>query len=122
MVAAVRGGISQSPYFSETFDCAVFDGPLRVYFNKDHEAEGLKIYYRLQERIGVQTAQRWRTHPTLFVMVYMTTESYLSANPESDPNSHVFVNSLGEDWVMGINGQQLDARYEALCGALPEVY
>jgi hypothetical protein len=78
------GLLVQSKYFLPVFNMAIFDGPFRLYFAQDQEAEALRLYFELHEILGerVQAAGVLSANEkALFVLMY--------------PDEKVFAESFG---------------------------
>lgn len=98
--------ILQSKFFSSSFNTAIFDGPLRVYFTQAQEAEALKVYFSLQSKVfqdeaGETLRSKSANKSTLFVMIYPNKESF---EQSFDKNSEFAVANLDQDCVIGVQG------------------
>lgn len=98
--------ILQSRFFSSTFNTAIFDGPLRVYFSQSQEPEALKVYFSLQskffkeENIG-SLKEHLPKNSTLFVMIYPNRECFQQS---FDEEGDFAVAKLEHDCVIGVQG------------------
>lgn len=78
---------THSKYYHPSFNSAIFDGPLRIYFVQFHESYALNIYFSLQERFKEalnkykETAKK--IDKTLLIMIYPTEDSFLKAFSEA---------------------------------------
>ena len=98
--------ILQSRYFSPTFNTAIFDGPLRVYFTQAQEPEALKVYFSLQAKVFQETAaeslrDKLPKNSTLFVMIYPNSDSFQQS---FDQQADFAVANLEQDCVIGVQG------------------
>lgn len=94
----------QSKYFLPMFNMAIFDGPFRLYFAQNQEAEALRMYFELHEVLGerIQPPRSGSSSDkALFVLMY--------------PDDKVFSDTFGcvadvtDTWVG-------DAAVVAVCG------
>ena len=80
--------VTQSKYFSPSFNAAIFDGPIRIYFAQYQEAQALKLYHNLQERFSdVRKHARGifkERGQNIFVMLYPTPELFESSFGEME--------------------------------------
>lgn len=63
----------QSKYFLPVFNMAIFDGPFRLYFAQNQEAEALRLYFELHEVLGerIQPPRSGSvSDKALFVLMY----------------------------------------------------
>jgi hypothetical protein len=106
--------LTQSQYYSPTFNAAVFDGPIRIYFAQHHENLALKVYFRLQQYLKDSYAtlrKSFKYHDqTVFLMLYPTPEAFGEAFGSQSCN--VVVERLGDDHVVGVSGPLADENYE----------
>lgn len=80
------GFVTQSKYYTNQFNAAIFDGPLRIYFAQEQEGEALKIYFQLQECLTEKTLEnKMATREKLrklgkciFIMLYPDAHSFQS--------------------------------------------
>lgn len=89
--------ILQSKFFSSTFNTAIFDGPLRVYFSQSQEPEALKVYFTLQSKFFKEE----NIDSTLFVMIYPNKECFQQS---FDQDCDFAVAKLDQDCVIGVQG------------------
>ena len=116
--------VTQSKFFSPAFNAAIFDGPLRIYFAQYQEAEALKLYFKLQEKLKVEKIElRGHLKATgfhMFVMLYPSTEIFFRSFPGKSKEMRIAQERLGKDMVIGINGAFQDADcdliFSKLCG------
>lgn len=101
----------QSKFFSPTFNTAIFDGPLRLYFNQSQENEALKVYFSLQTHLTdknnllISLRERFPKNSTLFIMIYPNKESFLQS---FDQNQDLAFEKMGNDYIIGIQGPVSD--------------
>ncbi len=106
--------ILKSKFFHPSFNTAIFDGPLRVYFTQAQEPEALKIYFSLQsktfkeestaEERSLETMRR-EPKSTLFVMIYPNKELFAQS---FDKDADFAVAQMERDVVIGVNGPLSD--------------
>jgi len=93
----------QSKFFLPVFNMAIFDGPFRLYFAHEQEAEALRLYFELHEALGEK--ERSDRSRTLFVLLYPNESSYQNAFATSEPAT---VARMGESQVVGLRGPEWD--------------
>lgn len=98
--------ILQSRFFSSTFNTAIFDGPLRVYFSQVQEPEALKVYFSLQSKFFQENdagalRDQLPKNSTLFVMIYPNKESFQQS---FDKDADFAVANMEQDYVIGVQG------------------
>ncbi len=108
--------LTHSKYYSSSFNAAVFDGPVRIYFAQHQEPLALKVYHRLQEHLK-QLYTNYRRElkeqgRTVFLMLYPTPECCSGLFSESTENVNVAADKLGDDYVLGVPGPLADDNYE----------
>lgn len=120
---ATAFSVAQSRYFSPVFTAAIFDGPVRIYFAQEHEAQALKLYFKMQQCLGATRATRTVGSSNAFVMFYPTPESFadLFVSQEAE-KSGLGIEMLGDDTVIGVRGPITDdAVLDAVCFELEQV-
>ena len=74
------GHLTQSRFYSTTFNAAVFDGPIRIYFAQHQEALALQVYHRMQQHLKesyVNFRRSARRHgQNIFLMLYPSVETF----------------------------------------------
>jgi len=74
---------TSSKYYHPSFNSAIFDGPIRIYFVQFHESYALNIYFSLQERfkdsLNYYKELAKKIDQTLLIMIYPTEEGFLKA-------------------------------------------
>lgn len=88
---------TSSKYYHPSFNAAIFDGPVRIYFVQFHESFALNIYFSLQERfkdsLSYYKEVAKKIDQTLLIMIYPTEDSYTKAfgltNPPDRPVAQV---------------------------------
>jgi hypothetical protein len=72
--------LMQSKFFTPSFNSAIFDGPLRIYFSQVHESFALKVYFIVQEKLALELNQikeySRKTGRNLMIMIYPTVENF----------------------------------------------
>lgn len=106
--------ILKSKFFHPSFNTAIFDGPLRVYFTQAQEPEALKIYFSLQSKafkeestVEERSMEALRKEPssTLFIMIYPNKELFMQS---FDQDIDFAVAQMDRDVVVGVNGPLSD--------------
>lgn len=120
--------ILQSRFFSPSFNTAIFDGPLRVYFAQAQEPEALKVYFSLQSKIFqeesiIKATENIRDslpkNSTLFVMIYPNKESFQQS---FDQDCDFAVAKIEQDCVIGVQGPISDKTRDDIIGYVKEKY
>ena len=85
--------ITSSQYYHPSFNSAIFDGPMRIYFVQFHETFALKIYFALQDyfvdSLNQYKEMAKRGELTLLIMIYPTEEGLYKAFPQIDKSTSV---------------------------------
>ena len=113
----------QSKFFNAALNSAIFDGPVRIYFAQFHEAQALKIYFLIQQKLTVEMQKAKElskaSGANVFILIYHTVDSFERVF-EKTPNESDFVRveSWHRDVVLGLSGpledEQLDHFIETL--------
>lgn len=124
--------ILQSRYFSPTFNTAIFDGPLRVYFAQAQEPEALKVYFSLQSKVFQENTNEEQAekisenirdclpkNSTLFVMIYPNKESFQQS---FDQDCDFAVAQMEQDCVIGVQGPISDKTRDDIIGYVKETF
>ncbi len=99
--------ILQSRFYNVTFNTAIFDGPLRIYFSQHQEPEAMKVYFSLQAKLLKennvlnQLKDSFPKDSTLFVMVYPNREAFQQS---FDCDQDYACEKMGNDYVIGAHG------------------
>lgn len=99
--------LTQSRFYSPALNAAIFDGPVRLYFDQSQEAGALKLYFAILNHFkkicgGLQSEQM-PSRISVFVMIYPSTELFQMICP-SDEKPDMLVDHLGSDFVIALNG------------------
>lgn len=92
--------LTKSRYYSSAFNAAIYDGVIRVYFAQHQEAEALKLYFKIQEKVKEKELEMGS--PYVFVMLYPDSETFSMSF--GDIEAKVGVEEFEQDFVVGING------------------
>lgn len=95
--------VTKSRFFSNHFNTAIIDGPLRIYFTDRQESQALQVYFEIQETLkqrGVYLNSIALSSPNTFVMLYPNSESFSEI---FSSKSGVGEDRFGEHFVLGIN-------------------
>ena len=120
--------VTQSRFFSPSFNAAIFDGPVRIYFAQDQEAQALKVYFNVQERFAdLRKAPRGFFKDrarNIFVMLYPNVETFdmtfgdvaplITGSGAVSGNGVIASDHLGNDYVLGVRGPMEDETLENL--------
>ena len=127
MEEATISNLTQSRYYSPSFNAAIYDGAIRVYFAQYQETEALKIYFKIQEKMKETQSLIESDSACVFVMLYPDADSY--ATSFGDSKNKVEMEKLEAAFVVGINGPVLDddfVVYDEICrhvlNAVDKVY
>ena len=123
--------VTQSKFFVPEFNAAIFDGPIRIYFAQDQEAQALKVYFNLQERFGeIRRAARGpfrHRGRSVFVLLYPTIPAFemsfgvANEGDVAEASAAVVSTRLGDDYVIGVRGQLEDGPLEAMYLAMDAI-
>jgi hypothetical protein len=134
--------VTQSKFFSTSFNAAIFDGPIRIYFAQYQESQALKLYYNLQERYQeVRRSARGlfkERGTSIFVMLYPSEEIFdqsftsdendrlqlgLGSGAEAGPalTQTIACDRLGTDYILGVRGPIMDEAFEVLCQEMDQI-
>ena len=95
----------QSKYFLPVFNMAIFDGPFRLYFAQNQEAEALRMYFELHEVLGerIQPPRSGNiSDKALFVLMYPDEKVFTETfGPSVGAVADTWV---GDSAVVAING------------------
>ena len=96
--------VTNSRFFSAAFNTAIIDGPLRIYFSDQQEADALRIYFDVQETLGAEGIR-------LNSFTVGTTPFYLMLYPTKELFSEIFETTettaselFGRSLLLGVNG------------------
>ena len=98
-------GFLQSHYYNSALNSAIYDGPVRIYFNQLNETQALKIYFLLQEKMKEELQRAKDLSKALgsiiLVTMYTTPEMYgnVFVGSELFPIQH-----FDGDYIIGLNG------------------
>lgn len=110
--------LTQSKFYSPTFNSAIFDGPFRIYFAQQQEALALKVYFKMQEHLKsyyqVTKTEFKSRGKSLFVMLYPSPETFLESFGTQDSDITVIMDHLGNDPVIGVRGPVSDNDFEGV--------
>lgn len=98
-------GFLQSHYYNSALNSAIYDGPVRIYFNQLNETQALKIYFLLQEKMKEELQRAKDLSKALgsiiLVTMYPTEEMYQNVfvSEELFPIQH-----FDGDYIVGLKG------------------
>jgi hypothetical protein len=96
----------QSRFFNASFNSAIFDGPLRIYFSQFYESWALKLYFAVQEQLSDLLSQAKSTtagtDENVLLMLYPNQEAFqLSFEGQT---TTIATDRLESDTVVGVAG------------------
>lgn len=111
--------LTQSRFYSPALNAAIFDGPIRLYFDQSQEASALKLYFAILNHFkkicgGLQSEQM-PSRTSVFVMIYPSAELFHMICP-SDQKQDMLVDHLGGDFVIALNGMPENELMEKILG------
>ena len=97
---------TQSRFFSPSFNSAIFDGPLRIYFAQIHESFALKICFGMQQQFEKLLARAKKNSRlkgrNICILLYPNEETFrLSFEKE---NEFIVHDRLGDNAVLALRG------------------
>lgn len=106
--------LTQSKYFTPSFNSAIFDGPIRIYFSQFHESYALKVYFMIQDQLAelLKTAKEIAKKDGLniMVMIYPTPENFINSfESEAQTKNLIASEDFNETRVIGVRGPLDDA-------------
>jgi hypothetical protein len=114
--------VTDSRYFTNEFNTAIIDGPLRIYFADRQEANALQIYFDIQETLqigGMKLDDIPMTSPHMFLMLYPSEESFKVVFNNGEKTAF---GKFGENLVLGINGPCADQTRKLICNQVKTVF
>jgi hypothetical protein len=108
--------ILQSKFFNSSFNTAIFDGPLRVYFSQAHEPDAFKVYFSLHNHFFKdESLMDLKSYipgdSTLFIMIYPCKESF-SRSFETDED--FALQKMDKDIILGVPSPVTDQIKETI--------
>lgn len=111
----------QSKFFHPSFNSAIFDGPLRIYFSQVHESLALKIYFGLQSQHPAIVAQAKESHRrhghNVLVLLYPTAATLGSIVPSAVGQDFV-LEDIQDDAIVAVGGPIADQAFSGLLVAI----
>ena len=113
---------SQSQFFHSSFNAALFDGPVRLFFPQDQEALALKVYFTLIRDCPhvLETCRSIHkvTGQVVMVLLYPDTSSFQLSFRKIE--SQFSWSLLDEDEVVGVQGALDDSQISELVTSLAQ--
>jgi hypothetical protein len=75
--------ITETGFFHPSFNAAIFDGPLRLYFSQPNESLALSIYIRLKSQLSALRSEN------LFVLLYGVHDEFLASIQQTGDSTRV---------------------------------
>lgn len=117
----------QSKYFTPTFNTAIFDGAVRVYFAQAQEGDALKIYMRLRDFFACMP-QPQREHlrvqefeseeARIFVLLYPNEETFDRC---FDSQEIVSMSKLEGNYVIGVKGPYEEEKCDNILSQVKDI-
>ena len=98
--------LARSRYYSTSFNAAICDGVIRIYFAQHQESEALKIYFKIQEALKKRGSPLKSEEAHIFIMLYPDSQSFSVSF--SHLGSKVDVDEFDGGFVIGLNGPVFD--------------
>lgn len=102
--------LMQSKYFNPAFNCAIFDGPVRIYFAQPQEESVLQVYFMIQKELGSEFAlakdRSKASGANILIMAYPTNESFELVFGKGSQDSQFEVQRWDEDVVVGLRSSK----------------
>ena len=119
--------ITSSKYYHPSFNSAIFDGPIRIYFVQFHETYALKIYFSVQERFKESLSHykdiAKKTDQTVLVMIYPTEDSFQKAFNQESSLDYSFAKVIGKkDVVFGLLAPVIENNVGQLMDELSDIF
>lgn len=125
--------LTQSRFYSPALNAAIFDGPVRIYFDQNQEAGALKLYFAIlkeyKELCGGLQSERVDNKKSIFIMIYPNAELFRMLCDDSLDSDFMLIENLGEDQVIALKAMpddlQIDdviQRLTAMTPILPEAH
>jgi len=114
--------VTDSRYFSQEFNTAIIDGPLRIYFSDRQEANALQVYFDIQESLS-KGGMRLDTIPldaaSMFLMLYPSEESFKDI---FNLEEKMAFGKFGKNLVFGINGPCAESTRKLICSQIKTIF
>ena len=114
--------LMQSKYFNPAFNCAIFDGPVRIYFAQFQEEEVLKIYFMIQQKLASEinfAKERSKSSgANILIMAYPNIETFGLSFEMGSKAGLIEVEKWNEDVVVGLCGTLEDHQIDGLVETL----
>lgn len=130
--------LTQSRFYSPAFNAAIFDGPVRIYFAQYQEAQALKVYFNVQQRLkDINGSSNTRAREAfrrmgvnIFIMLYPNLETFqISFEGVTDNGlpqnqitaSSILVDKIGPDHVVGAAASLIEKTVDEICNRIYEI-
>lgn len=119
--------ITNSKYYHPSFNSAIFDGPIRIYFVQFHETYALKIYFQIQEHFKNSIVQSKETakrnNNTVAIMIYPTEDSFNKAFEGVFENQNPLQKLVsGKDAIFGMLAPVTETNVGQLMDELSDIF
>ncbi len=100
--------IVESPYYSKSFDGAIFDGPFRIYFAQYQEQVGLELYHYLSKNMSSLTNQvrtlNKKFKRNIYIFTYTSDENKKKYQPKNH-QGRIFLVPFQSHYILGLSQQ-----------------
>lgn len=119
--------ITTSKYYHPSFNSAIFDGPIRIYFVQFHETFALNIYFQIQECFKESIVQlkdmAKKNESTVAIMIYPTEDSYLKAfELTSNEPTPLLKSKKGRESIIGMLAPITETNVSQLMDELSDIF
>lgn len=114
--------LMKSKFFAPSFDCAIYDDYLRIYYPQAVEERALEIYMKLQRYFSATERARGfftRVHRSLLIFVYGSAENFKTAFPNRAGD--VAIERLQNEVILGIRDVTAPDAFEKVVQAINQL-
>ncbi len=114
--------LTQSRFYTPALNAAIFDGPVRIYFDQNQEAGALKLYFAIlneyKELCGGLQSERLDNQRSIFIMIYPSEELFEMLCDDTLNSDFMMIDDLGGDQVIALKGMPDDLQIDDLIQSL----
>lgn len=118
--------LTQSKFFTPSFNSAIFDGPMRIYFSQFHESYALKVYFKVQDQLQaeLQMAKDYskKSGLNVLVLIYPSQENFEYSFEPHQRQGELGVDMLGEDTMIGLSGPLTDESLDSVVAQVRQAF
>lgn len=105
--------LAKSSYYTPAFNCAIFDGPVRIYFSQCQESTALTTYFMLRDTktLWISGLKTWlnQNGSQIYLLIYPTAETFnLSLETTASGAQNIVERRVGNDTILAIPGWSQD--------------